>query len=76
MEVHHQHGNADISQDLDGLEDCTLVRVELLGDRADVWLAADLDDGVGGAKGLQGANSSKDIVPVRALVDLHHQPED
>lgn len=44
-QVEHEHGDADVAEDLGGLEDRGLVRVELLGHGADVRLVADLDDG-------------------------------
>lgn len=46
LEVDHQHGHADIAEDLDCFEDSTLVGIELLGHRSDVRLAADFNDGV------------------------------
>lgn len=61
-QVDHQHGDADVAEDLDGLEDGALVGAELLRHGADVGLVADADDGVAGAEGLEGADGAQDVV--------------
>lgn len=45
-DVNHQHGYCDVSKNLDRFQHSTLICIELLGDRAYVRLAADLDNRV------------------------------
>lgn len=82
-QVDHEHGDADVAEDLDGLEDGALVGAELLGHAADVALVADLDDGVAAAERLERAHGPQHVVlgdlggalhaaPREALAQLPH----
>lgn len=64
MKVDHKHGYTDIAKYLDSLKHSTLIGVQLLGYRANVWFAADFDDGKRRAQRFERANGAEDIVPV------------
>lgn len=62
VEIDLQHGQGDVAEQLDGLEDGALVGVEFLGDAADQAAMANLHDGEARAEGRQGIDGALDIV--------------